>query len=133
MVAFRDRPWVTGRAIRLIGTPGGCSGRGRCCTQIRPQLAALDAALAAGPLATGWTDQQWTLARTQDLVAAKFREQYTIPGIWYLLRRRGWTCQIGARRAIESDDGAVEVWKKETLIWASAEDRRQQSAGRMTG
>ena len=44
----------------------------------------------------------------------KFGVQYTIPGIWYLLRRRGWTCQIGARRAIERDDGAIEVWKKET-------------------
>jgi len=43
-----------------------------------------------------------------------FKVQYTIPGIWYLLQRRGWTCQLGARRAIERDDGAVEVWKKET-------------------
>ena len=70
-----------------------------------------------------WTPGRWTpggktsggpLARVRDLVAAKFKVQYTVPGIWYLLRRRGWTCQLGARRAIERDDGAVEVWKKET-------------------
>jgi hypothetical protein len=53
--------------------------------------------------------------------------QYTIPGIWYLLRRRGWTCQLGARRAIERDDGAVEVWKKET--WPELKRRRRPSAG----
>ena len=39
---------------------------------------------------------------------------HAIPGIWYLLRRHGWTRQLGARRAIERDDGAVEVQKKET-------------------
>ena len=83
-------------------------------------------ALEAGPLAAGWQDQRWTLARVRDLVARKFRVQYTIPGIWYLLQRRGWTCQIGARRAIERDDGAVEVWKKET--WPRIKARRRPSA-----
>jgi transposase len=90
------------------------------------QLAALDAALQAGPLAAGWEDQRWTLARVRDLVARKFKVQYTIPGIWYLLHRRGWTCQIGARRAIERDDGAVEVWKKET--WPRIKAPRRPSA-----
>src|SRR5215472_15637140 len=77
------------------------------------QLAALDGLLEAGPLAAGWADQRWTLARVRDLVAGRFGVAYTVPGIWYLLRRRGWSCQLGARRAIERDDGAVEVWKKE--------------------
>lgn len=76
------------------------------------QLAALDVALEAGPLAAGWGDQRWTLERIRDLVARRFRVAYTVPGIWYLLRRRGWTCQIGARRAIERDGRAVAVWKK---------------------
>ena len=53
------------------------------------------------------------LPAVRDLVAGKFRVQYTIAGIWYLLQRGGWICQIGARRAIERDDGAVE-WKKES-------------------
>lgn len=75
---------------------------------------ALARALDAGPAASGWEDQRWTLARIRDLVAARFRVQYTIPGIWYLLRRRGWSAQLGARRAIERDDGAAGVWKKET-------------------
>ena len=96
------------------------------CRLDEQQLAALDAVLDAGPLAAGWEDQRWTLARVRDLVAAKFKVQYTVPGIWYLLQRRGWTCQLGARRAIERDDGAVEVWKKET--WPRIKARRRPSA-----
>ena len=50
--------------------------------------------------------------------------QYTIPGVWYLLPHRGWSCQMGARRAIERDDGAIEVWKKDR--GAPHRDRRYQ-------
>jgi hypothetical protein len=28
------------------------------------------------------------------------------------VRRCGWTCQLGACRAIERDDGALEVWEE---------------------
>jgi transposase len=104
------------RQAREAGGPAGVASRGQAarCRLDEQQLAALDVALEAGPLAAGWEDQRWTLARVRDLVAAKFKVAYTIPGIWYLLQRRGWTCQLGARRAIERDDGAAEVWKKET-------------------
>src|SRR6266496_2145561 len=101
-------------------------GQATQCRLDEQQLAALDAVLDAGPLAAGWTGQRWTLARVRDLVAAKFKVQYTVPGIWYLPRRRGWTCQIGARRAIERDDGAVEAWKKET--WPRIKAPRRPSA-----
>jgi transposase len=126
--------WVSERSVRrwrqawLAGGPAGVASRGQAarCRLDEGQLAALDAALDAGPLAAGWEDQRWTLARVRDLVAAKFKVQYTVPGIWYLLRRRGWTCQIGARRAIERDDGAVEVREKET--WPRIKAPRRPSA-----
>ena len=106
----------------------GLASRGQAarCRLDEQQLAALDLALEAGPLAAGWEDQRWTLARVRDLVAGKFKVAYTIAGIWYLLQRRGWTCQLGARRAIERDDGAVEVWKKET--WPRIKAPRRPSA-----
>ena len=111
------------------GGPAGLASRGQAarCRLDEGQLAALDAALAAGPLAAGWADQRWTLARVRDLVTEKLGVQYTVPGIWYLLRRRGWTCQMGARCAIERDDGAVEVWKTQT--WPELKGRRRPSAG----
>jgi transposase len=110
------------------GGPAGLASRGQAarCRLDEEQLAALDAVLEAGPLAAGWQDQRWTLARVRDLAARRFGVHYTIPGIWYLLRRRGWSCQLGARRAIERDDGAVEVWKKET--WPRVKGRRRPSA-----
>src|SRR5215470_18453987 len=111
------------------GGLAGLASRGQAarCRLDEAQLAALDGLLEAGPLAAGWQDQHWTLARVRDLVARRFGVAYTVAGIWYLLRRRGWSCQIGARRAIERDDGAVGVWKTQT--WAEIKGQRRPSAG----
>jgi transposase len=125
---------VTERSVRrwrhaweTEGLPGLASkGQAARCQLDDVQLAELETALDAGPLAAGWEDQRWTLARVRDLVAVRFGVAYTVPGIWYLLRRLGWTCQLGARRAIERDDGAIEVWKKET--WPQVKRRRRPSA-----
>jgi len=122
---------VSERSVRrwrhawLEGGAAGLASRGQAarCRLDEAQLAALDGLLEAGPLAAGWQDQRWTLARIRDLVIGKFGVAYTVPGIWYLLRRRGWSCQMGARRAIERDDGAVEVWK--TRTWAELKGRRR--------
>jgi transposase len=113
--------WLAG------GLPGlALKGQGARCRLDEAQLAELEITLEAGPLAAGWEDQRRTLARVRDLIARKFGAQYTIPGIWYLLRRQGWSCQMGARRAIERDDGAIEVRKKET--WPQVKQRRRPSA-----
>jgi transposase len=125
---------VTERSVRrwrqawLAGGAAGLASKGPAarCLLDEQELAALDAVLEAGPLAAGYRDQRWTLARICDLADRAFRVRYTIPGVWYLLRRRGWTCQAGARRAIERDDGAIEVWKKET--WPQVKRRRRPSA-----
>ena len=87
---------VSERSVRrwrrawLARGPAGLAsaGRRRSAGWMSSSLAALDLALEAGPLAAGWEDQRWTLARVRDLVASKFGVQYTIPGIRYLLRRR---------------------------------------------
>ena len=126
---------VTERSVRrwrqawLAGGPAGLASKGPAarCLLDEQQLARLESVLEAGPLAAGFDDQRWTLARIRDLVARRFGVQYTIPGVWYLLRRRGWSCQMGARRAIERDDGAIEVWKKET--WPQVKGRRRPLAG----
>ena len=115
------RAWETG------GLPGLASkGQAARCRLGEAQQAELERVLEAGPLAAGFSDQRWTLARVRDLAAARFGVAYTVPGIWYLLRRRGWTCQLGIRRAIERDDGAIEVWKKET--WPRVKGQRRPSA-----
>ncbi|MFF3608827.1 winged helix-turn-helix domain-containing protein [Streptomyces sp. NPDC002463] len=44
------------------------------------------------------------------------------------MKRHGWSWQQPARRAIERDDQAVEVWKKETWPRVRA-PRRRATAG----
>jgi transposase len=116
------------RKARLAGGAPGLASKGQAarCRLSGDQLAELDRVLEAGPAAAGWGDQRWTLARIRDLIAARFKVQYTVPGTWYLLRRRGWSCQLGARRAAERDDGAIEVREKET--WPRVKGPRRPSA-----
>jgi hypothetical protein len=97
------------------GRPGGLAGRPRWLLAGRRRSAGwMAAAGGAGGRAAGRrvAGPAVDAARVRDLVADKFRVQYTIAGIWYLLQLGGWTCQIAARRAIERDDGAVEAWKE---------------------
>ncbi|WUV83559.1 winged helix-turn-helix domain-containing protein [Streptomyces sp. NBC_01476] len=68
-----------------------------------------------GPLAHGWADRRWTLARIKKLIGRLLHVSCTVEGTWRLLKRHGWSWQQPARRAIERDDDAVEVGRKE--IW----------------
>jgi transposase len=118
------------RKDRLAGgVPGlAAKGQGARCRPGDDQLAELDRVLDAGPAASGWQDQRRTLARVRDLIAARFKVRCTIPGVRYLLRRRGRSCRPGARRAAERGDGATEARKKET--WPRVKElRRPPAAG----
>ncbi|MGW2599271.1 IS630 family transposase [Streptomyces klenkii] len=96
--AWRDR----GEARVLTkGSPGRpCLGPA--------QIAGLERELERGPLAHGWADQRWTLARVKTLIGRLFHVSYTVEGTWRLLKRHGWSWQQPARRAIERDEEAVE-------------------------
>ncbi|MFI0146351.1 winged helix-turn-helix domain-containing protein [Streptomyces globisporus] len=103
------------RAWRESGETGvlskGSPGRPRLS---EAQIARLERELEYGPLAHGWADQRWTLARIKTLIGRLFHVSYTVEGTWRLLKRHGWSWQQPARRAIERDDDAVGVWKQET-------------------
>ncbi|MFD9633004.1 winged helix-turn-helix domain-containing protein [Streptomyces violascens] len=77
----------------------------------------LEAELGRGPLAHGFDDehQGWTLARVKLLIGRMFHVGYTVQGVWRLLKRHGWSCQVPVRRALERDEAAIEVWKAE--VW----------------
>ena len=105
------------RAFNQAGTealvskgPGGAR-----CKLTQAQLAELEQALTAGPAAHGWAeDQRWTLARIAELITQRFRVDYTLAGVDYLLHRIGWSVQVPARRAAERDETAVAAWREET-------------------
>ncbi|MFF9914831.1 winged helix-turn-helix domain-containing protein [Streptomyces sp. NPDC013457] len=53
---------------------------------------------------------------------------YMVECTWRLLRRHGWSWQQPARQAIERDDAAVELCKKE--VWPRVRaPRRPATAG----
>jgi hypothetical protein len=88
------------------------------CTLNCP-FAELEKELALGPAVHGWEDQRWTLARIRALIAWKFSLDCSSAAVWRLLHRHGWSWQCPARRALERDEAAVGLWKKD--VWPLAE------------
>jgi transposase len=122
-----NRAWCAGGAEALRS-----AGPASRCRLGEEQLERLDAELERGAVAHGWVDERWTLARVRELVVRLFGVGYTVPGVWLLLRRRGWSCQLPVRRAVERDDGAVEVWRREawTRVKGSPRSRGPGSSSR---
>lgn len=90
----------------------------------RPKLsealfAVLEQELAKGPVAHGWPDQTWTLARIKTLIGRRFHKSMTLSAIAQMLHRHGFSHQVPARRATERDEAAVTGWVKET--WPKVE------------
>ncbi|MGW4515494.1 helix-turn-helix domain-containing protein [Streptomyces sp. NPDC004393] len=102
--AWRERGQV---GVLSLGSPG----RSRLSAV---QVARPERELERGPLVHDWADQRWTPARVKTLTGRLSHVSYTVEGTWRLLKRHGWSWQQPVRRAIERDDDAVEVWKKET-------------------
>jgi putative transposase len=89
------------------------------------RFALLEKELAKGPAAHGWEDQRWTLERVRMLIGRQFKVSCSIAGVWRLLHRHGWSWQSPARRALERDEHAVELWKKD--VWPQVEAPRRRS------
>src|SRR5690242_6861440 len=90
------------------GTPG-LESKGPAS---RPKLsealfAVLEQELVKGPVAHGWPDQAWTLARIKTLIGRRFHKSMTLSAIARMLHRHGFSHQVPARRAIERYEEAV--------------------------
>jgi transposase len=103
------------RAWREQGR-AGLAGAGRAGRRRRladEQLAAVEAALLAGPRANGFPTQMWTLARVAAVIEQVTGVRYSQAQTWAVLRERlGWTRQRPARRAVERDEEAIAAWVK---------------------
>lgn len=89
-------------------------------------FAVLERELDKGPIAHGFADQRWTLARITTLIGRRFHKSYTPQGVAALLHRHGWSHQVPARRALERDDEAVAAWVRER--WPAAEEPGRRAA-----
>uniref|UniRef100_A0AAU3HRX5 Winged helix-turn-helix domain-containing protein n=1 Tax=Streptomyces sp. NBC_01393 TaxID=2903851 RepID=A0AAU3HRX5_9ACTN len=89
------------------------------------RFALLEEELARGPAVHGWEDQRWTLERVRVLIGRRFQVGCSIAGVWRLLHRHGRSWQCPALRALERDEHAVELWKKD--VWPQVEAPRRRS------
>jgi hypothetical protein len=102
------------------------------------QVARLERELEWGPLAHGWADQRWTLARVRTLIGRLFHVSYTVEGTWRLLK----TTQLvvaaadpagdrarrrGGRGLEEGDLAAGKSIAAERGVWLVFEDEAGQS------
>ncbi|MFD3997163.1 winged helix-turn-helix domain-containing protein [Streptomyces sp. NPDC058583] len=117
------------RAWREGGMPAlRSTGPANAPTVTDAQFAVVEAELGKGPSAHGFDDQRWTLARIQTVIRRRLRLNLSVATVWRLLRRHGWSWQAPARRALERDEHAVELWKKE--VWPQVKgSRRRVAAG----
>ncbi|WP_171134130.1 winged helix-turn-helix domain-containing protein [Streptomyces sp. Z423-1] len=97
-----------GRQALASKGPGGAR-----CKLGAAQLRVLEAVLDAGPAASGWSDQCWTLARIAEIVRRRFGVEYTLAGLDLLLHRIGWSVQVPSRKATERDEAKIAAWKDE--------------------
>ncbi|CAM5741278.1 winged helix-turn-helix domain-containing protein [Streptomyces hirsutus] len=100
----------------------GSAGRPRLTDA---QFAVLEEELAKGPAAHGWPDQRWTLERIKTVIGRRFHLTCSVTGVWRLLHCHGWSWQAPARHALERNQAAVELWKKD--VWPHAEAPRRRS------
>ncbi|MEU5001649.1 winged helix-turn-helix domain-containing protein [Streptomyces sp. NPDC021622] len=84
--------------------------------------------MAKGPVAHGWKDRTWTLARTKTLIGRRFHQTLTLSAIAQMLHRHGFSRQWPARRAPDRDEDVVTGWVKDTRPQAEA-PRRRSGAG----
>jgi transposase len=106
-VRWWRRAWRNGgeRALRS----GGPASRERLGPRRRARL---EQKLGEGPLARGFAgDRRWMLGRIRTLTGRLFHVGFTVEGAGKLLRRRGWSCQVPVRQAMERDEQAVAAWK----------------------
>ena len=120
--------WVA--AKRLGGAPALAS-KGKPGRQTAPtaaQLQRIGAALAQGPMKSGYRNDLWTLRRIADVIArVTGRRRPSISRTWGLLRQMGWSCQRPARRARQQDADAVAEFRGRT--WTAVKKTPGISAG----
>jgi transposase len=101
--------WEEGGSEALVARPGG---PGSYLTS--GEESDLLVVLRRGPLESGWDDQLWTLARIARVIEERFGPRFTLAGVWYLLKRLGWSWQVPVTRAVQRDEEAIAAWRTQT-------------------
>jgi transposase len=102
------RAWAAGgvRALASKGPPGPQP------TLSQEQVDRLERGLEQGPVAAGYRDQRWTLARVAALITTMFGYRLSLQTVAVLLHRMGWSPQQPVHRAVERDEAAITGWRR---------------------
>lgn len=68
--------------------------------------------LMKGSQAQGYATEIWTTGRIAAVIEKLFSVRYHANHVARLMHRLGWSYQKPARRALERDEDAIELWKK---------------------
>ena len=79
------------------------------------QVEELREALLAGPMASGYGTDLWTLKRVRLLIEKRFGIKYSDVNVWRILGSMGFSSQKPEKRAIERNEEAVAKWKRHDL------------------
>lgn len=113
--------WKAGGAKALSAKHGNITAHRHLTDEQETELLTL---LCQGPTAHGWEDERWTLARISRLIEEKYGPTYSLPGVWLMLKRLGWSWQVPQSRAIQRDEEAITAWRTEVWPAVSHPDER---------
>ncbi len=82
---------------------------------------ALLAILRKGARARGYSTARWTLKRAVEVIRKQCGIQYTLSGVWRMLRALGRSAQVPPRIALERDGRHIRHWVK--VQWPAIAER----------
>jgi len=114
--ALRQTVYRWQDVLRESGVDGlrEMSKGGRPSLMSAEQVEELREALLAGPIASGYGTDLWTLKRVRLLIEKRFGIRYSDVNVWRILGAMGFSSQKPEKRAIERNEEAVAFWKKRT-------------------
>ncbi|MCX4598359.1 winged helix-turn-helix domain-containing protein [Streptomyces sp. NBC_01549] len=101
--------WRAGGREALVARPNG--SRSYLTPQQEQELLRV---LRLGASAHGWEGQGWTLSRIARVIEERFGVRFTVPGVWYLMDRLGWSWQVPKTQAVQRDEEAITAWRTQT-------------------
>ena len=76
-------------------------------------LRTLECVLKRGPIVYGYETGLWTPERVAAVIEAEYGVCFHPGHVWRILRQLGWSCQRPTGRALERDEAAIRLWKRE--------------------
>jgi transposase len=91
------------------------------------QQKALLALLKRGARAYGYSTDLWTLKRVAEVIRKEYGVEYTLSGVWRVLRAMGLSAQVPLTVALERDEGYIRRWVRDHWPDIAEEARRRRA------